>query len=438
MPDQTVFISYRRETSQYIARAIFAELRLRGYDVFLDVDGLDSGEFSPRILNQIAARAHFLVILTPGSVERCANPNDWLRREIEIAMDLQRNIVPLLVDQFTFAQYADFLTGKLAHLADYNGMNLYHDMFDECINKLINRFLKAPVEVEITPPPAAEQRAVQATLQEAAATPAPTDNELAAEAAVERGYVLSSQYNNTAAIAEFSRAVQLNPQHALAYFRRGNAYYQAKNTDAAVQDWLKVVALVPDEMLGYVARGSVTEVEGSLYAALDEYTEAIRRFPSDYLPYFQRAFVHDELQKYKAAIADYTETIRLNPQFSVAWSNRGATYNSLKNYEAAVVDCTEAIRLNPQNALAYNSRAIAYRNLGDNDAAIADYSDAIRLNPNFMTPYRNRGIAYENIGDWQAALADFEHYLALGGGQQNGDQTKVEGWIADLKKKSLR
>ncbi len=53
------------------------------------------GSSSSIILNQIEARAHFVVILTPGTVERCTEPGDWLRREIEYAMDKQRNIVPL-------------------------------------------------------------------------------------------------------------------------------------------------------------------------------------------------------------------------------------------------------------------------------------------------------------------------------------------------------
>ena len=111
--DKTVFISYRRSVSSYIARAVFMDLRAYGYDVFMDVESIDSGTFDTIILNQIAARAHFVVILTPGSVERCTQPNDWLRREIEYAMDLQRNIVPLLANDFSFKDAKPYLKGKL-------------------------------------------------------------------------------------------------------------------------------------------------------------------------------------------------------------------------------------------------------------------------------------------------------------------------------------
>ena len=78
--EKTVFISYRRAASSFLARAIFQNLTASGYDVFMDVESIDSGTFDTIILNQIAARAHFIIILTPGSVERCIENNDWLRK----------------------------------------------------------------------------------------------------------------------------------------------------------------------------------------------------------------------------------------------------------------------------------------------------------------------------------------------------------------------
>src|SRR5215813_1147434 len=95
-PAPTVFLSYRRHVSAFIARAVFQDLRQHGYDVFMDVESIDSGQFDTIILNQIAARAHFLVILTPGALDRCQEPDDWLRREIERAIALGRNVVPIL------------------------------------------------------------------------------------------------------------------------------------------------------------------------------------------------------------------------------------------------------------------------------------------------------------------------------------------------------
>ena len=84
--EKTVFLSYRRTNIPW-ALAIFQNLTHHGYDVFFDYNGIASGDFERVILGNINARAHFLVLLTPSALERCGDPADWLRREIETALD---------------------------------------------------------------------------------------------------------------------------------------------------------------------------------------------------------------------------------------------------------------------------------------------------------------------------------------------------------------
>ena len=84
--EKTVFISYRRTNPPW-ALAVSQYLTQNGYDVFLDYTGIASGDFESVILENINSRAHFLVLLTPSALERCSDPGDWLRREIEAALD---------------------------------------------------------------------------------------------------------------------------------------------------------------------------------------------------------------------------------------------------------------------------------------------------------------------------------------------------------------
>src|SRR5271166_2223435 len=97
--EKTVFISYRRTNVPW-ALAIFQNLTQHGYDVFFDFSGIASGDFENVILENIHARAHFVVLLTPSALERCGDPEDWLRREIEAALESRRNIVPLMLEGF--------------------------------------------------------------------------------------------------------------------------------------------------------------------------------------------------------------------------------------------------------------------------------------------------------------------------------------------------
>jgi TIR domain-containing protein len=92
--EKTVFISYRRTNVPW-ALNVFHHLTQHGYDAFFDFQGIASGDFERVILENIRARAHFLVLLTPSALGRCGEQGDWLRREIETALEARRNIVPL-------------------------------------------------------------------------------------------------------------------------------------------------------------------------------------------------------------------------------------------------------------------------------------------------------------------------------------------------------
>lgn len=115
--EKSVFLSYRRASVPW-ALAIFKDLTPYGYDVFIDYDGLPSGDFARAILENIETRAHFIVLVTPSALEGCVNADDWLRREIEHALRTKRNIVPALLEgaDFRVPALAEQLKGSLAPL----------------------------------------------------------------------------------------------------------------------------------------------------------------------------------------------------------------------------------------------------------------------------------------------------------------------------------
>src|SRR5271157_6441377 len=135
--EKTVFLSYRRTNAPW-ALAIFQNLTHYGYDVFFDFSGIASGDFERVIIGNIKARAHFLVLLTPSALERCGDPGDWLRREIETAMATQRNIVPLMLEGFDFGApgIANQLTSTLADLKCYNALSVPADYFAAAMDRL--------------------------------------------------------------------------------------------------------------------------------------------------------------------------------------------------------------------------------------------------------------------------------------------------------------
>ncbi len=279
-PYHTVFISYRRSVSQFIARAIFQDLREHGYDVFMDVESIDKGQFGPIILNQIAARAHFLLILTPGTLDRCAEPDDWLRREIEHALETRRNIVPVMVNGFRFEDAEPFLTGKLAELPRYNSVPLYHEYFEEGMARLRERFLTPP-EGEIQPAPAEDAAVVQRKLEQAAEQPAPTEAELQAEEYFRQGVQFYEEGRTEEALAAWNTTIRLNPNYSEAYNNRGVILQGQGNTRGALDDFSHALKLDPTNSIAYLNRGETLFALGNYEEALADFQAANNLLPGD-------------------------------------------------------------------------------------------------------------------------------------------------------------
>lgn len=93
-----IFISYRRDGGAQYARILQLMLIQRGYRVFLDYDELTDGIFSDNIISAIKEAPVFMIVLSKGSMERCANEGDWVRKELSAAVELQKHIVPVNPD----------------------------------------------------------------------------------------------------------------------------------------------------------------------------------------------------------------------------------------------------------------------------------------------------------------------------------------------------
>lgn len=175
MEQKTVFISYRRTLSKHLARSIYQYLKMHDWDVFLDVNTIDSGDFDRIILNQIGARAYFILLISPGSLEQCVNPDDWLLREIQEAIRLERNIVPIVEEGANFNHEMEYLPADMREIVSKkNYLPLTHFYFDAAVDTLRTRFLKTPEYVAITAPPAADHAEVQRRLAEVDAIPPST------------------------------------------------------------------------------------------------------------------------------------------------------------------------------------------------------------------------------------------------------------------------
>ena len=130
-----VFISYRREGGYTMARLLYECLHNAGLSVFLDLEELRAGPFNEKLYEAIEKSENFILVLPPDSLDRCTAENDWLRLEIERAIKLKKNIIPIMMDGFTFP---DTLPPSLQVLPFFNGVQSSREYFDATIQKTIS------------------------------------------------------------------------------------------------------------------------------------------------------------------------------------------------------------------------------------------------------------------------------------------------------------
>lgn len=142
MSQKTVFISYRRDTiGRLLARNLKEALTHIGYDVFLDMDCIDAGKWAAQILTQIPRRSHFLLLLTPKALDECVDPDDWLRREFEIAVQSNKNIVPIREESVNLEEMRDKSCDPMKAVFAYQAATVSTATSSQDIDALVRRFL---------------------------------------------------------------------------------------------------------------------------------------------------------------------------------------------------------------------------------------------------------------------------------------------------------
>jgi len=150
----SAFISYRRSGGDVLARLICDRLEQSGIKCFLDVEDLRNRFFDDSLLARIESTPNFLAVLTPGSLERCADPNDWFRREIAYAIQRGTNVVPILFGDFEFPP-VESLPPELADLPRFNGVRYSHDYAEAFVSRLLKLLVKDAPRKDVRPEPTA-------------------------------------------------------------------------------------------------------------------------------------------------------------------------------------------------------------------------------------------------------------------------------------------
>ena len=195
-----------------------------------------------------------------------------------------------------------------------------------------------------------------------------------------RGYAWFEKEDYDRAITDYKKAIELNPKNAeyndtlkramskkaeqvaakkekdaTVYNKRGIAWYEKKNYDKAIADFTKAIELNPRDDVLYHNRGNAWYRKGNYDKAIANYTKAIELNPKDDDYYNMRGIAWYEKKNYDKAIADFTKAIDLNPKEGAYYHNRGDAWFNKEDYDRAIANFTKAVELDPKNTK-YNDK----------------------------------------------------------------------------------
>ena len=225
--------------------------------------------------------------------------------------------------------------------------------------------------------------------------------------------------NNLKAAEMYTDLIQASDKWWLPYYNRGICFFNEQENEKALADFSKAVKLNPKEKDIYWHLAFVNERLGQNKEAENNYTQTLSFDKTDAAVLYHRAQLYEKQNLFDKAEKDYTaiETIHKevapSDYYPAALKSRAKIYNSQQNYKQAVADYTLLISIAPAPEN-YLLRGMAYSKLRDLDAALNDFNQVLEDDPNNVTALSMRGGIYAEKNDSQAAVADFEKALQKG------------------------
>ncbi|MBY0526880.1 MAG: tetratricopeptide repeat protein [Gemmataceae bacterium] len=226
----------------------------------------------------------------------------------------------------------------------------------------------------------------------------------------ERGKALTDEGAYADAIVVFTQALALTADAEI-HLHRGRCHDRLGQHDQAIADFTEAIRIRPDYALAYHFRGVSHGKKDAPDKALADYDVTLRLDPRNAGCLNNRGTLFLTRDEFDRALADLDACLDINPEFDLALLNRANAHLHLGNYERAFADFDAFIAREPENEHGYLARGLARQQRGDDEQAMADYTRVLELSPDSTTARANRAALRISKGEWEAGLADLDDWV---------------------------
>ncbi|MFN2532856.1 MAG: protein kinase [Pyrinomonadaceae bacterium] len=165
-----------------------------------------------------------------------------------------------------------------------------------------------------------------------------TTSSLDALKAYTTGNELRARGKNLEASSQFKRAIELDPNFAMANARLAVFYGNSFQPDLAQQYAERAFALkdrVSEHEKFYISEKYYNYVTGEIDKSIEVLQEWAKEYPNDYIPHINLGVNYTYIGKYEDAVKETSEAIRLDPHIVTAHSNLAESFMRLNRFDEA-------------------------------------------------------------------------------------------------------
>ncbi len=180
-----------------------------------------------------------------------------------------------------------------------------------------------------------------------------TTSSLEALQAYSKGHAAHQHFDDDGSIAYFKKAVELDPNFAIAWAELGVAsgnIGQVKQSQDSIRKGFDLKDRASEHEKLYISGHYYDEVEGNADKIIEIYEQWKQMYPRETLPYDNLALRYGGLGQHDKALANAAEAMRLDPKDNYAYQNLGDAYMAMDRFDEAqaIYDQAAANKIEPR------------------------------------------------------------------------------------------
>ena len=242
----------------------------------------------------------------------------------------------------------------------------------------------------------------------------PKDKDLALLA----GYIHTHDHMLPEAVADFTRALERDPNMATGYMNRGYVYNDMREGTKAAADFEKALKLRPDYGEAHLGLAYADLQTRHPKPALKEADAAEKILGESATTHLARAEAYRQQVLFNSAVKEYEAAIRFNPTDIRSYQAMADAQYRMHRYNDSIQTLNTALKISPNDPLMYAQMAHSYAKLNQRDNAMKAIAEAERTGGDSDLILLSTGDALLTMGDRKGAMNRFTRALDIVGGDR--------------------